>query len=209
MKILLADDHEVVRRGLRQMLGEELEGAEFGEAGSVAETLEQLRREPWDLLVLDIHMPGRSGLDVLGELQGDPRAPRVLVLSMAPEELYAVRALKKGAAAYLSKQGVAAELVAAVRKVLAGGRFVTAALAEKIVDGLLTDGGEEPVSRLSSRELQVLRLIATGKRVKEVARELSLSEKTVFTYRERLRAKLGVHTDVELARFALSHELVE
>jgi DNA-binding NarL/FixJ family response regulator len=209
MKILLADDHEVVRRGLKQMLAEEFGQVEFGEASSAAQTLELGRQDSWDLVLLDINMPGRSGLDILAELQDRQPGLRVLVLSMAPEEEYAVRVLKKGAAGYLTKQTVATELTAAVRKVLAGGRYITPWLAEKLVSGLSEATVGQPHELLSDRELQVLRMIATGQSVKEIAADLSLSEKTVFTYRERLRDKLGLKGDVELARYALRHRLVQ
>ncbi|MDS4020274.1 MAG: response regulator transcription factor [Candidatus Competibacter sp.] len=209
MKILLADDHEVVRRGLKQMLAEEFGNVAFGEAGTTAEALERIRQEPWDLIVLDINMPGRSGLEVLAELSVRRIKSRVLVLSMAPEEEYAVRAFKKGAAGYLTKQTVATELVVAVKKILAGGRYVTPWLAEKLASGLGSPAAVEPHDQLSDRELQVLRMIATGMSVKDIADELSLSDKTVFTYRDRLREKLGLKGDVELARYALRHRLVE
>lgn len=209
MKILLADDHEVVRRGLKQMLAEEFGNVAFGEAGTTAEALERIRQEPWDLIVLDINMPGRSGLEVLAELSVRRIKSRVLVLSMALEEEYAVRAFKKGAAGYLTKQTVATELVVAVKKILAGGRYVTPWLAEKLASGLGSPAAIEPHDQLSDRELQVLRMIATGMSVKDIADELSLSDKTVFTYRDRLREKLGLKGDVELARYALRHRLVE
>lgn len=207
MNILLADDHEVVRRGLRQMLAEEFPDARFAEAGTAAETLERAREAAWDLLVLDINMPGRSGLEVLAELKARQPDLRVLVLSMSPEEEYAVRALKRGAAGYLTKQSVATELVGAVRKVLAGGRYITAIAAEQLANGLNSDG--EPHEQLSDRELQVMRMLAVGRSVKEIAGELNLSEKTVFTYRDRLRAKLSLKSDVELARYAMHHHLVD
>lgn len=209
MKILLADDHEVVRRGLRQMLAEEFADASFGEAGSAAETLEHVWREPWDLLLLDINMPGRNGLEVLTELQTLRPGLPVLVLSMSPEAEYAVRALKEGAAGYLGKQTVAGELIAAVRKVLAGGRYITPAVAEQLAADLAAPARAAPHEQLSGRELQVLRMIAMGRSVKEIAAELCLSEKTVFTYRDRLRTKLNLKGDVELARYALRHRLVE
>lgn len=209
MKILLADDHEVVRRGLKQMLSEEFGAIDYGEAGSAAETLSRLHDSAWDLLVLDINMPGRSGLDVLAELKQRQPGLRILVLSMAPEEEYAIRALKKGASGYLSKQSVATELIDAVRKILKGGLYITPTVAVQLAAGLGNHSPEEPHEQLSDRELQVMRMIAMGKSIKEIAAELSLSDKTVFTYRDRLRAKLGLKGDVELARYALQHHLVE
>lgn len=209
MRILLADDHEVVRRGLKQMLAEAFPEVRFGEAGSAAETLARAREGDWDLVLLDINMPGRSGLEALAELKARRPELRVLVLSMAPEEEYALRALRKGAAGYLTKQTVASELIVAVRRVLGGSRYITPSVAEQLAAGLIRDTDGEPHEQLSDRELQVMRLIATGRSVKEIAAELALSEKTVFTYRERLRAKLGLKTDVDLARYALRHHLVD
>jgi DNA-binding NarL/FixJ family response regulator len=209
MKVLLADDHEVVRRGLRQMLADEFEKVAFGEATTAAEALARASKEKWDLLVLDINMPGRSRLDVLRDIKAQrPKLP-VLVLSMSSEEEYAVRVLKKGAAGYLSKQSLGTELIAAVKKVLAGGRYVTPSLAEKLAAELEKPAGAEAHDALSDRELQVMKLLAMGRSVKEIAGELSLSEKTVFTYRDRLMGKLGVQSNVELARYALKHGLVE
>lgn len=209
MRILLADDHEVVRRGLRQMLADDFSGADFGEAGSSAETLERLRDGDWDLLILDIHLPGRNGIEVLGEVHERwPRLP-VLILSVAPEREYAVRALRKGAAGYLSKQTVATELSEAVRKVLAGGRYITPAVAEHLAADLGAPDDRPPHEQLSARELQTLQMIACGSSIKDIATALSLSEKTVFTYRDRLRQKLGLRSDVELARYALRHRLVD
>lgn len=206
MRILLVDDHQVVRRGLMQMLAEEFAPVEFGEAGSAAEALEQVWHADWDLVILDINLPGRSGLDVLAELGA---RPPVLMLSMVPEEEYALRALRKGAMGYLGKQTVAEELIAGVRKILAGGRYISPTLAERLAANLAGDRNEEPHHQLSDRELQVLQLIARGHSVKEIAEALSLSEKTIFTYRDRLRCKLGLKGDVELARYALGHGLVD
>lgn len=209
MRILLVDDHQVVRRGLMQMLAEEFAPVEFGEAGSAAEALEQVWHADWDLIILDINLPGRSGLDLLAELGARDVRPPVLMLSMAPEEEYAVRALRKGAMGYLGKQTVAEELIAGVRKILAGGHYISQTLAEHLAASLATGQTEAPHQQLSDRELQVLQLIAHGHSVKEIARSLALSEKTIFTYRDRLRCKLGLKGDVELARYALSHGLAD
>jgi len=209
MKILLADDHQVVRRGLMQMLAEEYPAAVFGEADTAARTLELAREKRWDLLVLDISLPDRNGLEVLAELAADRLAPRVLVLSMSPEEEFAVRALKRGARGYLTKRAVADELLTAVRRILAGGRYITPATAEQLVSEL-ADGEEMPPhERLSEREMEVLRLIAGGRSVKEIAAALGLCDKTVFTYRDRLRSKLGIKSDVDLARYAFQHHLAD
>lgn len=210
LKFLIVDDHAVVRSGLRQILQDEFPRAKFGEAGTAAAALARVFKEPWDLVLLDVTLPGRSGLDALGDLRkARPRLP-VLVLSMHPEAEFAVRALKAGAAGYLTKQSAAEELIDAVRKALAGGRYITAALAEKLATVLAGGAGAGlPHEDLSDREFQTLRLLAAGRAVKEIAAELSLSAKTVSTYRARVLEKLGVKTTVELLRYALQHGLVE
>ncbi|MCX7825748.1 MAG: response regulator transcription factor [Verrucomicrobiae bacterium] len=209
MKILIADDHAVVRQGLKQILADEFEDACFGEAANGQEAVALAARQRWDVAVLDVSMPGRSGLEVLKDLKkARPKMP-VLMMSIHPEEQYAVRALKAGASGYLTKESAPEVLVAAVKKVVAGGRYVSPALAEKVVADLGKEPKQLPPETLSDRELEVLKLNAVGKGVKEIAGELSLSEKTVFTYRERLRGKLGLKSDVELARYALRQGLVE
>jgi DNA-binding NarL/FixJ family response regulator len=206
---LIADDHAVVRRGLRDILMEAFSGAKITEAKDSIEATQLLSKQPFDLVLLDINMPGRSGLEVLEEARRlRPETP-VLVLSAYPEAEFAVRAFKLGAAGYLSKDRAPDELLVAVKKILAGGKYVTASLAEKLAYALGGDLDQVPHDALSNRELQVLRLIATGKTIKEIAAELSLSEKTVATYRVRLADKLGLSTNVELARYALQHRLVD
>lgn len=209
MKILIADDHEVVRQGVRQILIEGFEKVAFGEAVNAAELLAQVRKQKWDLVLLDISMPGRSGLEALVELKKEqPKLP-VLVLSMFSEREYALRVLRAGAAGYLTKQGLGHELVAAVKKVLGGGRYITPTLAELLAADLGKQETGLPHEKLSDREYEVMKLIAAAKSVKEIARELSLGEKTVFTYRARLLEKLGLKSDVEVARYALQHGLVD
>jgi two-component system, NarL family, invasion response regulator UvrY len=209
MKILIADDHEIVRRGLKELLADEFEDVRVGEARSAQETLEAVDKHAWDMVLLDIKMPGRSGLEVLDELRKrHPKMP-VVVISAFPQEEYALRAFKLGASAYISKESASDELFAALRKALAGGRYVTPVLAEKLAASLAGEGPLEPHETLSDRELEVLRLVAAGKTIKEVAAELSLSEKTVATYRLRLSKKMGLATNVELARYALQHKLVD
>ena len=209
MKVLIADDHEVVRRGLKDILTDEFDHLRVAEARNSQETLDLARKQAWDVVLLDIKMPGRSGLEVLEELKKlHPKMPVVMV-SAFPEEDYALRAFKLGASGYVSKEGVSDELLTAIRKVIAGGRYVTPSLAEKLA---ATFSGEAPVSpheSLSNRELEVLRLVAAGKTIKEVADELSLSEKTIATYRLRLAKKMGLATNVELARYAIQHKLVD
>jgi two-component system, NarL family, invasion response regulator UvrY len=208
MKVLIADDHEVVRQGVKQILAEEFGGAEFGEAINTTELLHRAREEKWDLVLLDISMPGRSGLEALVELQQERPGLPVLVLSMFSESEYALRALRAGAAGYLTKKGLGQELVEAVRKALAGGRYITPTLAELLAAGYARNGTRLPHELLSDREYEVMKLIASAKSVKEIANELSLGEKTVFTYRARLLEKLGLKGDVEVARYALKHRLV-
>jgi two-component system invasion response regulator UvrY len=177
MKILLADDHTVVRHGLKQILADEFKRATFGEARNAQEALDLVWKDNWDVVILDITMPGRSGLEVLREIKkSKPKIP-VLVLSMHPENQFAVRVLKRGASGYMTKESAAVELVGAINKVLAGGRYVSNTLAEKLATYLSTDTQRPAQELLSDREFQVLRLIASGKIVSEIARELSLSVK--------------------------------
>jgi DNA-binding NarL/FixJ family response regulator len=211
MKVLIADDHEVVRRGIKQLLADEFSGLVVGESRDARETLAAVRREPWDIVLLDINMPGRTGLDVLQELKSlKPKLP-VVVVSAYPEKDYALRAFKLGASAYVAKESAADELLAALRKVLAGGRFVTPWLAERLAELLTGDASTfaAPHELLSNRELQVLRLIASGQTIKEISAVLSLSEKTIGTYRARISEKMHLSTNVDLTRYALKHHLVE
>ena len=208
-KILIVDDHEVVRRGLKQILADEFKPVKIGEARNAAEALEVVSREPWDVVLLDITMPGRNGLEALEEFHRLHPKIAVLVLSASPEEDYALRALKLGASGYLTKQSASDELLAAVRKTLSGGKYVTASLAEKLAASLSGQAPASPHETLSNRELQVLRLIASGQTIKEIAAELSLSEKTIGTYRTRISEKMRLSTNVELTRYALQHHLVE
>jgi DNA-binding NarL/FixJ family response regulator len=209
MKVLIADDHAVFRRGLRETLAEAFSRVTFAEASTAQETLEHVRRQDWDVVILDISMPGKSGLDILDDLKRlRPRMP-ILLLSMHPEQQFARRALKSGAAGYLTKDSVTDELKEAVKKVVGGGRYVSATLAEKLaVD--LRKGADTPLHELlSDREFQVLRMIASGKTVKDIAEDLSLSVKTVSTYRGRILEKTGMKTNAELIRYALESQLVD
>src|ERR1700747_659055 len=209
MKILLTDDHAVVRHGLKQILADEYKKAIFGEARNAQEALNRVWKETWDVVILDITMPGRSGLEVLREIKkSSPRLP-VLVLSMHPENQFAVRVLKRGASGYMTKESAPDELVGAVKKVLAGGRCVSTQLAEKLAPYVATDTQKPPQELLSDREFQVLRLIASGKIVSEIAKELSLSVKTISTYRTRILEKMGLRNNAELMHYAMQHQLVE
>jgi two-component system, NarL family, invasion response regulator UvrY len=208
-RILLADDHAIVRKGLRETLEDELAEVTFGEAASGREVLECIRQADWDLLILDINMEGLSGLDVLDALRAQRHPVPVLILSMYPEREFALRALKQGAAGYLTKQAASDELVEAAKKVLAGGRYVGRALAEHLAAELSRGADALPHERLSTREFQILRMIAMAKTLKEIAAELALSEKTVGTYHARLLHKMGMRSDIQLTRYALRHDLVE
>lgn len=199
----------MVRHGLKQILADEFKRAVFGEARNAQEALDLVWKENWDIAILDITMPGRSGLDVLREIKkSKPKLP-VLVLSMHPENQFAVRVLKRGASGYMTKESAPVELVGAVKKVMAGGRYVSTSLAEKLATYLSADSHKPAQELLSDREFQVLRLIASGKIVSEIARELSLSVKTISTYRSRILEKMGLRNNAELMHYAMQHQLVE
>jgi len=206
LKILTIDDHEVVRRGLKDMFTSE--SATFGEARSGAEAIELVRKQPWDIAVLDISLGGRSGLEVLSELkQLRPRMP-VLILTMHAEEQYAVRAFKAGASGYINKASSGEELRKAILKIIKGGQYVGPTLAEKIVVQL-SQPGKVPHENLSNREFEVLCSIASGQTVKEIAAKLSLSDKTISTYRRRILDKMDMRTNAELTHYAIRNGLVE
>ena len=207
--ILIVDDHEVVRRGLEQVLAEGFVGARFGHAATSAAALARLSEEPWDLALVDVNLPGRNGLDLLEEVRQRWPRLRVLVLSAYPEEEFAIRSIRLGAAGYVTKDSASDELVTAARKVLEGGRYVTGTLAEKLAAVLGGSGAPERHEALSTRELQVLRLVASARTLKEIAGELHLSEKTIATYRARISQKLGLGSNVELTRYALQHGLAD
>ena len=208
IRIIIVDDHTVVRRGLKQILSEESDMSVVGEAHTAQEMLELVRKQQCDVIVADISMPGRSGLDVLKELKQDrPKLP-VLVLSMHPEDQYAVRALKLGASGYMTKESAPEELVKAIRKVVSGGRYVSPSLAEKLALDLAVDTDRSPHETLSEREHQVFTMIARGKTVKEIADELALSVKTISTYRTRILEKMAMKNNAELIHYAISNRLV-
>ena len=191
IKVLIVDDHPIVRRGLKQILSDEPDMAIPGEAQDASEALNLAQKESWDIVILDITMPGRSGLDVLKELrQNYPKMP-VLVLSIHPEDQYAVRALKTGAAGYLTKESAPEELVKAIRKIMNRGKYVSPSLAEHLAFDLEKEGSTSPHLRLSNREYQVMVMIAAGKRLSDIAIEMALSVKTISTYRARILQKMG------------------
>jgi DNA-binding NarL/FixJ family response regulator len=208
MRILIVDDHAILRRGLRELLSNEFRGAAFGEASNARQALEKLREKEWDVALLDITLPGKNGLDLLKELRTEwPRLP-VLVLSAHPEDQFAVRVLKAGAGGYMTKESAPEELAKAVRKVLAGGRYVSPELAEKLALGVKKDFMRTPHETLSDREYVVMSRIASGKTVTEIAGELSLSPKTVSTYRARVLEKLSVKNSAEIVQYAIRNGLV-
>ncbi len=209
MHILIADDHAVVRRGLREILADSLQGATFSEAGNAEEALGLLALHPTSVLVLDINMPGRSGLDVLRDVKRIyPRLP-VIVLSVQPEDQYAVRCLRAGAAAYINKDSAPEELAQAARKVLGGGRYVGASLAEKLVTRFYESADKPGHELLSDRELEVMLMIASGVSLTEIGNRLHVSSKTVSSYRARILEKMQMKTNAELTRYAIAHNLIE
>jgi DNA-binding NarL/FixJ family response regulator len=207
IRILIADDHAVVRRGVVQLLKEDFKTAHFGEAATAPELLEKARQGRWDLIILDIGLPGRGGLDLLREIKSARVAPPVLIHSMYPEEQFAVRAIKAGASGYLAKESAPEKLAQAVRKILGGGRYISDSLADQLAVEVAADTSRPVHELLSDREFTVLRLLASGKTVKEIAGELSLSVKTVSTYRARILEKTGMRTTAELMRYAIERKL--
>ena len=209
LRVLIADDHPVVRQGLKQMLSTEAHLAIAGEASTGEETVELCAQEAWEVAVVDYNMPGKGGVELVKELRRRfPQRP-VLVLSMYPEDQYAMRVLKAGAAGYLTKESAAEELVNAIRKVAKGGRFVSATLGERLAQELA--GGEaQPLHRkLSDREYQIMWMIASGKTISEIAQQLFLSPNTISTYRARILEKLELKNNAELMRYAIRHQLAE
>jgi len=208
-RVLIADDHALMRKGLKETLEEEVGAMTFGEAENSAQVLELVSKQKWDLVLLDINMEGRSGLDALADIRKlRPKLP-VLILSMYPEQEFAVRALKLGAAGYVSKRLASDELVAAVRKALEGGRYITPAVAEQLAADLHREPNRAPHEILSNREFQIMQMIAAGKSLKQIAVELHISVKTVGTYHGRLLSKMQMTTDIEVTRYALMNKLVE
>ena len=209
IKVLIADDPPIVRQGLRQILSEIPDMLVAGEAVNGQETLDQVRAGGWDVLVLDITMPDRSGLDILKELKHQQPHLPVLVLSIHAEEQFAVRLLKAGASGYLTKENAPDELVKAIRKVVDGGKYISRNLAESLAFSLDVDSDRPRHESLSDREFQVMQLMASGKTLTEMADELSLSAKTVSTYRSRLMEKMNLKTNAEIVRYAIENGLVE
>jgi DNA-binding NarL/FixJ family response regulator len=209
IKVLIADDHAILRRGLKEILVRSLDGVMCGEAEDAEQVLTEVQNQTWDLVILDISMPGRSGLDILSDLQRtQPKVP-VLVLSMYAEGQYGKRVLKAGASGYMNKESAPEELIKAMQKVLAGGRYVSPVLAEELAAALRQDAERPLHETLSRREFEILRMIASGKTVSQIAGELHLSATTVSTYRTRILGKMKLANSAELIRYALQNRLVD
>jgi DNA-binding NarL/FixJ family response regulator len=209
MRILIADDHPVVRQGLKQILAADPKLNVVGEAKNGNEAMALARSLEWDVAVLDFSMPGKSGLELLKEIKREFPGRPVLVLSMYPEDVHATRVLKAGGDGYLNKSSASEELTGAIRKVMAGGKYVSPSLAEKMALEL-TPNAQKPLhEELSDREYRVMWLLASGKQIKQVAREMFLSASTVSTYRSRILKKLKLSGNADLVRYAIKHQLVE
>jgi len=208
MRLLITDDHAVVRQGLKEILASKFPQASFGEAETAQQALDRVQEVKWDVVLLDITMPGRSGLDVLKDLKAARPEMRILIWTMHPEEQFAVQALKAGADGYLTKRFAADEVVNAINRLLAGGKYVSPSLAEKLATAIQI-GAEHPLhEKLSTREFEVLRMVAGGKSAKEIAAELGVSAQTVSTYRSRIFAKMRLRTNAELTQYAVAQGLV-
>lgn len=208
MRILIADDHALVRRGLKQIIAEEFPNAATGEAEDCNQVLERVRKDPWDIVVLDLTMPGGDGLEVLKQIKViRPQLP-VLILSMHTEDQFGTAVLKEGAAGFLTKRTAPEELAKAIIQVTRGGKYITPTLAEKLAFEVEKDSDKPPHKTLSNREYQVFLMLAAGKSVNEISQELSLSEKTIRQFRSRLLAKMRMKNNVELAHYAIQHGLV-
>lgn len=209
IRVIVADDHAVVRQGLKHIISETSDVSVVGEAATGAEALDLARHTEGDVIVLDMSMPGPGGLDIVRDLRALRPNLGILILSMYPEEQFAARLIRSGADGYLNKESAPDELVNAIRKVAGGGKYVSAAMAERLAFDLQTGGSGQPHETLSDREFQVLRLIGAGRTASEIAEQLSLSVKTISTYRARLLTKMNLKTNAELMRYALDHGLVE
>jgi DNA-binding NarL/FixJ family response regulator len=209
IRVLVVDDHAIVREGLKQILSEDPSMVVADEAGSWEETIEKVLSDDFDVVVLDISMPGRSGIDALKEIKTQkPKIP-VLILSMHPEEQYAVRSLRAGASGYLTKESAPNELIAAIQKVSSGGKYVTPSLAERLASDLNLDHDKPLHETLSDREYQVMCKIASGKTVKQIGAEMSLSPKTISTYRARILQKMRMKSNAELTSYAVRNRLID
>ncbi|HEY6502931.1 MAG TPA: response regulator transcription factor [Chitinophagaceae bacterium] len=208
IKILIADDHAVVRKGLKQILLEEYPSAKIGEVADAESLLAEVTKDEWDIVICDMNMPGRSGLDALTQIkQLAPQLP-VLIMSMYPEDQYALRVLKAGASGYLGKENIHDDVIRAVQTVQLGKKFITPTIAEKLANALGENNSLQPHETLSDREFDVFKLLASGKAVSDIAMQLSLSATTVSTYRSRIMEKMNMRTNAELTRYAIEKNLI-
>jgi DNA-binding NarL/FixJ family response regulator len=208
MRILIADDHAIVRKGLKGILLEEYPTAFIGDACDAEELVKMVFEDTWDLIISDLSMPGRSGLDALKQIkQSYPKLP-VLIMSIYPEDQYAVRAIRAGASGYFNKNSIHEELFKAIESVRRGKKYITPAVAEKLADALPLDQTSKPHQSLSDREFEVFKLLASGKMVSEIGHQLSLSSNTVSTYRSRILEKMNMHSNGELMRYAMEQNLL-
>ena len=209
VKVLIADDHPVVREGLKRIIQETPDVTVMDEAENGQEVIDKVRRNDYNAIIMDMVMPGMSGLDILKQLRSEkPKLP-VLILSMYPDDQYAIRALRAGAAGYLTKNRAAKELIMAIRQVCSGKRYITAAVADKLASCLEADPSKVPHERLSDREYQVMQMIASGKTVKEIAETMFLSAPTISTYRSRILEKMRMKNNAEITYYAIKHGLVD
>lgn len=209
IKILIADDHAVVRRGLKQIVSETPDIVAAGEASTGYEVLDQVRCNDYDAVILDISMPGGDGLNILKQIRREKPKMPILVLSVHPEDQYAIRSLKAGAAGYLTKESAPEELITAIRRISGGRKYVSSHLAEKLASLIAVDSEKNLHEQLSDREYQVLCMIASGKKMKDIASELSLSIKTIGTYRSRILEKMRMKNNAELTHYAIKQGLTE
>lgn len=208
MRVLIADDHAILRKGLIEILNETFPELEYFEASNGLEAIQISRKENLDLVLLDISMPGRNGLDTLKQIRSDGNKTNILILSVQPEDQYAIRVLKAGASGFLNKDSAPEELLNAVRVVMSGKKYISAAIAEKLAQSLSAPFDKPLYENLSDRELQVLQLIASGKTVSNIAKELTLTVNTISTYRARILEKLQLNNNAEITRYALDNNLV-
>ena len=208
IRILVADDHSVVRQGLKQIIADSPDMEIVGEAATSQEALELVRSGSFDLIILDISMPGQNGLEILRELKSESPALKVIILSMYPEEQYAIRSLRDGASAYLTKGSQPEELILAIKTVASGKRYITPSVADRLATYIEDNSKRPPHETLSDREMEILMLIGSGKQVSDIAEELNLSIKTVSTYRSRILLKMNMETNAQLIRYSLQHSLV-
>jgi DNA-binding NarL/FixJ family response regulator len=208
LKILIADDHAIVRKGLKQILLEEYPSAVIGEAADTESLMTQVINDHWNIVICDMNMPGRSGLDALNQLKQIAPAVPVLIMSMYPADQYALRVLKAGAAGYLEKESIHEEVIKAIQTVQLGKKFITPVIAEKLANAFQENSSKQPHELLSDREFDVFKLLASGKSVSEIAGQLSLSTTTVSTYRARVLEKMGIGSNAGLTRYALERNLI-